>query len=78
MGTLQVLLKIERQGSTSNSTIEKESVHLRHSHDRLREIARNLGFDVARLLCTRVQDDPILCIGLGRLCLAVSDHLGHV
>ena len=47
VGTLQALLEIERQGSTSDSMMERELVHLQHSHDRLREVARDLGFDVA-------------------------------
>ena len=68
VGTLQALLETERQGSNFDSTMERELVRLQHSHDRLREIARNLGFDAAGLLCTYAQDDSILHIGFGRLC----------
>ena len=78
MGTLQALLETERQGSTSDSTMERELVHLRHSHDRLREIASDLGFDAAGLLHTHAHDDPIFCTSFGRLCQVVSDHLGNV
>ena len=58
--------------------MKRESVYLRHSHDRLKEVAINLGFDAARLLHTHAQDDPILLTGFRRLCLVVSDRLGHV
>ena len=75
--TLQALLETVRQGSISDSTMKWELVRLRHSHDRLREIARDLGFDAARLLRTYAQDDPILCTGFGRLCQAVFDRLEH-
>jgi len=68
VGTLQALLETERQSSTSNPTMEKELVHLRHLHDRLREVAKDLRFDAAGLLHTHTQDDPILLIGFGRLC----------
>ena len=71
------MLETERQGSTSDSTMERELVHLRHSHNRLREVARDLGFDAARLLRTHAQDDPILRTGFRRLCQAVSNRLGH-
>ena len=47
VGTLQALLKTKRQGFTSNSMMERELVHLWHSHDRLRRVARDLGFDAA-------------------------------
>ena len=76
--TLQALLEIERQSSTSDPTMERELVRLRHSHDRLRVVARDLGFDAAKLLRIHAQDDPILHTGFGRLCRAVSDCLGHV
>ena len=78
MSTLQALLEIERQSSTSDPTMERELVCLRHSHDRLREVARDLGFDVAKLLHIHAQDDLILHTGFGRLCRAVFDCLGHV
>ena len=65
-------------GSTSNSTMERDLVRLQHSHDKVREIARDLGFDAARLLRTNAQDDLILCTSFGRLCQALSDRLGHV
>ena len=78
MGILQVLLEIERQGSTSDSMMERELVHLRHSHDRLRGVARDLGFDVVVLLRTHAYDDLILRTGFWRLCQAVSDCLIHV
>ena len=42
------------------------------------EIARDLGFDAAGLLHTRSIDDLILFTSFGRLCQAMSDHLGHV
>jgi len=58
--------------------MERKLVCLRHSHDQLREIARDLGFDVARLLHTHPLDDQILLTGFGRLCRVVSNHLGHV
>ena len=45
--TLQALLETERQSSTSDPTMERELVHLWHSHDRLREVVRDLGFDAA-------------------------------
>jgi len=68
VGTLQALLKTERQGSTSNSTLEKELVCLWHSHGRLREIAKDLGFDAVGLLHTHAYDDLILHTSFGRLC----------
>ena len=73
VGTLQALLEIERQGSSSVSMMEKELVRLRHSHGRLKETTRDLGFDADRLLCTYADDDLILYIGFGRLCQAVCD-----
>ena len=76
--TLQALLETRRQGFTFDSTMERELVCLRHSHDRLREIARDLSFDAFELLRTHAHDDPILRTGFERLCQAVSDHLGHV
>jgi len=45
VGTLRALLETERQGSISNSIMERELVCLQHSHGRLREIAGDLGFD---------------------------------
>ena len=78
MSTLQAFLEIERQSSTLNPMMKTELVRLRHSHDRLREVARDLGFYAAGLLCTHAQDDPILLTSFGRLCQAVSDCLGHV
>ena len=52
VGTLQALLETERLGSTSDPTMERELVYLFHSHDRLREISRDLGFDAVGLLRT--------------------------
>ena len=52
--------------------IERELVHLRHSHDNLRGVARDLGFNAVGLLRTHAYDDPNLCTGFGncsRLCL---------
>ena len=69
VGTLQALLETKKQSSTIDPTMEKEVVHLRHSHDRLREVAKDLGFNVAGLLrTTHAQDDLILHTGFGRLC----------
>ena len=78
MGTFQALLETERQSSMSDPMMERELVCLRHSHDRLKKVAIDLGFDTARLLHTHAQDDPILLTGFRRLCLVVSDRLGHV
>ena len=78
VGTLQALLEIERQSSTSDPTMERELVHLWHSHQKFKKVARNLGFNVAGLLHTHAQDDPILHTSFGRLCQAVSERLGHV
>jgi len=39
VGTLHALLEIERQSSTSDPMMEKELVCVRHSHDRLKEVA---------------------------------------
>ena len=78
VGTLQALLRTKRQRPTSDSMMERELVHLRHSHDRLRGVARDLGFDVVVLLRTHAYDDLILRIGFERLCQAVSDHSGHI
>ena len=58
--------------------MERELVRLRHSYSRLREIARDLGFDVAGLLHTHSLNDSILHIGFGVLYRMVADHLGHV
>ena len=52
VGTLQALLETERLGFTFDSMMERQPVLLWHSHDRLRDIARDLGFDVAGLLRT--------------------------
>lgn len=53
--TLQALLETDRQSFTSNPTMERELIHLRHSHNRLREVARDLGFDVSGLLHTHAR-----------------------
>ena len=58
--------------------MERELVRLRHSHDKLRGVARDLGFNATGLLHTHAHDDPILRTGFRRLCQAVSDRLGHV
>ena len=58
--------------------MERELVRLWHSYSRLREIVRDLSFDVAGLLRTHSSDGTILLIGFGVLCKAVSDCLGHV
>ena len=71
VGTLHALLEIEREGSSFDSMMERELVHLWHSLYRLRRVARDLGFDAAGLLCTHAQDDPILYTGFGRLCQAM-------
>jgi len=76
--TLQALLETERQGFTFDSTMERELVCLQHLHDKLCKIAKDLCFNAVRLLRTHAFDDPILRTGFGRLCQAVSDHLGHV
>ena len=55
--------------------MEMELVRLRYSHDKLREVTRDMGFDAAGLLHTHAQDDPILLTSFRRLCQAVSDHL---
>ena len=47
--------------------MERELAYLRYSHDKLRGVARDLGFDVARLLCTHGYDDPILRTSFRRL-----------
>ena len=67
VGTLQALLGTER-----------ELVCLRHSYDRLKGVARDLGFDAAKLLRTYAHDDPILCTSFRRLCQAMFNRLGHV
>ena len=77
-GTLQALLETERQRSTSYPMMERELVCLWHSHDKLKEIARDLGFNAAELLCTHAQDDLIPRTSFKRLCQAVSNRLGHV
>ena len=58
--------------------MERELVQLRHSYGQLREIAKDLGFDVAGLLRTHSLDDPILHTSFGVLYRTVADHLGHV
>ena len=78
VGTLQALLVIKRQGSTSSPNMERDLVQLRHSYGRLREIARDLGFDVVGLLRTHSSDDPILHTGFGVLHRPMADHLGYV
>ena len=65
--TLWALLEFERYGFTSSSMMKRELVCLRYSHDKLREIARDLGFDATRLLCTHAHDDPIFHTRFGRL-----------
>ena len=66
VGTLQAFLETKRQSSTSDPTMERELVRLWHSLNILREVAKELGFNVARLLRTHAQDDPILLTGFGR------------
>ena len=66
VGILRALLETKRQGFTSDSTMERELVHLRHSHDRLRGVG-DLGFDVAGLLRTHTHDNPILHTSFRRL-----------
>ena len=78
VGNLHALLKTERQSFTSDPTMERELVRLWHSHDRLREIARDVGFNATGLIHTHAHDDPILCTGFGRLCQVVFDHLSHI
>ena len=51
---MQALLETERQSSTFDPRMERELVRLRHSHDQVREVARDLGFDVAGLLMLRM------------------------
>lgn len=50
--TLQAVLDTKRESSTLSPTLEGELVPLHHSYGRLREIARDLGFDVVGLLRT--------------------------
>jgi len=78
VGTLQALLDTKRKGCTSSLSMERELVRLRNLYGQLREIARDLGFDAAGLLCTHSSNDPILLIGFGVLCRIVSDRLRHV
>ena len=78
VGTLQALLNTKRQDYTSSPSMERELVQLRHSYDRLREIARDLGFDAVRLLRTYSLDDPILLIDFRVLYKTMADYLGHV
>ena len=65
--TLWALLEFERYGFTSSSMMKRELVCLRYSHDKLREIARDLGFDATGLLCTHAHDGPIFHTRFGRL-----------
>ena len=58
--------------------MERELVQLRHSYGQLREIAKDLGFDVAGLLYTHSLDNLILLTDFGRLRRLVSGHLGHI
>ena len=54
--------------------MERELAYLRHSHDRLRGVARYLGFDVARLLALMVMMTRFFVLVLGdcsRPCLIV-------
>lgn len=62
------MLETERQGSTSNSRMERELARLQHLHYRLRGVAQDLGFDAAGLLHTHAVDDLILYTGFGHLC----------
>lgn len=78
VGTLQALLEIEREASTSDSLMERELVFLRHSHDRLRGVVKDLVLDATGLLRTHASNDLILRNGFGKLCQAVSNFLGHV
>ena len=78
ISTLHVLLDRERQSYTSSPSLERELVCLRHLYSRLHKIARDLGFNATGLLCTHSSDDPILLIGFGVLCRAVSNRLDHV
>ena len=78
VGTLQALLDTDRESSTSSPTLERELVCLHHSYGKLQEVTRDLGFDATGLLRSHPLDDPILHIGFGMLCKAMSDHLGHV
>lgn len=52
VGILQALLRTERQSSTFDFSLERALVRLWHSYDRLREVAKDLGFDAAGLLRT--------------------------
>ena len=65
VGTLQALLETERHGSTSDSMVERELVHLRHSHDRLQEVVRDLGFDAAGLLAFMLMMTRFFALVLG-------------
>ena len=69
------MLETERQSSTSDPTMEKELVRLRHSHDKLREVARDLSFDAVGLLRSHAQDDSILLTGFKRQYQAMFDLL---
>ena len=75
---MQALLDTERQGYISSPSMKRELVWLRNSYGRLREIARDLGFNAARLLCTHSSDDPILLIEFRVLSRTMVDHLDHV
>ena len=78
VGTLRALLETKRICSISDSMMVRELVYLQHSHDRLKEIARDIGFDAAELLRTHAHDDLFLRTGFGRLCQVVSDRLGYI
>ena len=65
VGTLQALLETESHGSTSDSMVERELVRLRHSHDRLQEVARDLGFNAAGLLAFMLMMTRFFALVLG-------------
>ena len=44
----------EKLGPTSDSMMEMELIHLRHSHDILRGVAKDLGVDATGLLRTHL------------------------
>lgn len=78
ISTFQVLFDIEKQSCNSSPSLERELVLLQHSYSRLSEIARDLGFDVAGLLCTLSSDDSILFMSFKVLYRVVLDRLGYV
>jgi len=53
-------------------------VRLRHSLNKLKRVAKDLGFDAAGLLRSHAHDDLILRTGFGILYQAISNRLGHV